>query len=294
MHAPVLVTGGTGFVGSHLVRRLAEAGAPVHLVVREGSDRAVLGKAGARVHAHVHDGTLEGMAAIVSAVNPGCVYHLASCFVAEHRPEDVPALIRSNLAFGAQLLEAMAGAGCTRLVNTGTAWQHYGNAAYDPVNLYAATKQAFEDLLAFYAAGRKFRIITLQLFDTYGPGDRRRKLLRVLLDAAASGAPVDMTEGGQRLDLVHVDDVAEAFRLAGDRTEALPAGTHEVYGVATGRPRSLREIVEIFQAARGASVHVRWGRRAYREREAMQPWTGYATLPGWAPRVTLEAGLRTL
>jgi nucleoside-diphosphate-sugar epimerase len=62
----------------------------------------------------------------------------------------------------------MQAAGIRRLVNAGTTWQHYLGQVYDPVNLYAATKQAFEAILKFYTSTRDFQAITLELTDTYG------------------------------------------------------------------------------------------------------------------------------
>ena len=67
----------------------------------------------------------------------------------------------SNITFGTQLVEAMVANGCYQFVNTGTSWQHYENDEYNPVNLYAATKQAFEDILRYYVETSALRVITL-------------------------------------------------------------------------------------------------------------------------------------
>jgi nucleoside-diphosphate-sugar epimerase len=288
----ILLTGATGFIGGHLVRRLVERGEPVHVVARARSDLSVLDDVRERLVVHVHDGTMDGMRRLVGEAAPACVLHLASLFISEHKTADVEPLIESNMMFGAQLLEAMALAGCTRIVNAGTAWQHYHDAPYNPVDLYAATKQAFEDLLQFYVEARDFSAVTLKLFDTYGPGDRRRKLLRVLAEAAQTGKTIDMVEGSQVLDLVHVDDDVDAFLTARDRVMAAESGLHERFGISSGEPMTLRDLVARFEKASGVKINARWGIRPYREREVMTPWSRYARLPGWTPKIGFEEGVK--
>src|SRR5688572_14565536 len=77
-----LVTGASGFVGSHLLRHLTDAGWDVHAVLRSGSLRERLGGL-ATVHAH--DGTTESLVDVVGAAAPDVVFHLASLFIAEHK-----------------------------------------------------------------------------------------------------------------------------------------------------------------------------------------------------------------
>jgi nucleoside-diphosphate-sugar epimerase len=129
---------------------------------------------------HEFDGASSTMDEIVKRSNPDVVFHLASLFLSQHRPENVEPLIQSNLLFSTQLVEAMVNNGCKLLVNTGTSWQHFEDAHYSPVNLYAATKQAFEVILDYYVEAKGLALISLALFDTYGPGDPRPKLFSLL------------------------------------------------------------------------------------------------------------------
>lgn len=296
MSAPrALVTGATGFVGSHLAMHLLAQGWDVAYVRRPGSRTpAWWGERAERLHAYTHDGTTEGMRAIVEQAAPDVVFHLASLFISEHAPEQVAPLIEANVLFGAQLLEATSAVGVSALVNTGTAWQHFGGTAeYRPVNLYAATKQAFEDVLAYYADARGLRAVTLELTDTYGPHDERGKLFALLARTAASGETLAMSPGEQLIDLVHADDVVRAFALAADRALALAPGATERFSVTSGEPLPLQELVVRYERATGRRVRVEWGGREYRAREVMRPYAG-APLPGWSPEVPLDAGLAQL
>lgn len=286
----MLVTGASGYVGSRLVRRLAADGCDVHVVLRPISDRASLRAVADHVHVHVHDGSTDGLAAIIGESRPEVVFHLASLFLPQHQPADVSALVTSNILFSTQLVEAMATHDVRHLVNTGTSWQHHCNADYLPVNLYAATKQAFEDVLTYYCDAHNLKATTLALFDTYGPDDPRKKLIALLWQAASSGAPLLLSPGEQLLDMVHIDDVVNAFVLAARQLPAQAAG-HVRYGLSSGRPMSLRDLVAKFEQATGERLPVTWGGRQYRPREVMVPWNRYESLPGWSPHVPFEDGI---
>jgi nucleoside-diphosphate-sugar epimerase len=132
-----LVTGATGFVGSRVARHLAAAGWKVCALVRPESklDQLKGGGGAEQVETFVFDGLHASLVAKLQALKPDVVFHLASLYLAQHKPEDIPALVASNITFGTQLLEAMMAAGVKQLVNTGTGAQHYQNAAYSPFNL---------------------------------------------------------------------------------------------------------------------------------------------------------------
>lgn len=289
-----LITGATGFVGSHLSRRLAARGDALHLVLRPESDRSLLAGLGDHASFHPHDGTTEHLIRIVEEARPDVVFHLASLFVARHEPRDVEPLFRSNLLFATQLAEALARGGVKRCVNVGTAWEHYENADYDPVCLYAATKRAFETLLRFYVERDGLAVVTLTLFDTYGPNDPRPKLFSLLRRAAESGQRLAMSPGEQLIDLVYVDDVIDAFIIAAERLEAGAVVGMENYPVASGQALPLKTVVETYRRVTGTPLDLEWGARPYREREVMTPWSGGQRLPGWVPKTKLEEGIRRM
>ena len=286
-----LVTGGTGFIGRNLVRHLSEAGWTVDLLVRPNSPGTA--KPPANVHVHLYRGETSDVVEAVERSKTDVVFHLASLFLAQHTTGQIVPMIQANILLGTQLLEAMACAGVKSLINTGTSWQYFHGDSYRPVNLYASTKQAFEDILAYYTDAAGIRAVNLCLFDSYGPGDTRKKLLRILLDNLETGEELQMSPGDQVLDLTHVDDICEAFlhaaRLLSDPEQPLVSS----YAISGGQRQSLREIVAILEKVAGRSLRINWGARPYRPREVMQLWDGPA-MPGWQPRITLAEGFKAL
>jgi nucleoside-diphosphate-sugar epimerase len=289
-----LITGATGFVGGHLAQRLFAEGWDVHAIVRHNSDISPSWMKKPALTVHEHDGSARGMTAIVADAKPSVVFHLASLFLVQHQSRDLEPMVRSNILFGTQLLEAMVENNASALVNTGTSWQHYENKPYSPVNLYAATKQAFLDIVQFYTEATPMKAITLKLFDTYGPGDPRPKLFTLLRSVAQEQKELAMSPGEQVIDLVYIDDIVEAFLIAADRVMEVAAAKNESYALSSGNPIKLRELVNIYSSITGKNLPIKWGERPYRLREVMVPWNTGRILPGWRPMTGLKEGIKRM
>jgi nucleoside-diphosphate-sugar epimerase len=289
-----LVTGATGYIGSMVVKRLLADGWNVHIIARENSSLALLPAQAASLTIHRHEGTTASLFAIVQQAEPELVFHLASLATATYVPEQIAPMLHSNIVFGTQLLEAMAAHRVYRLINTGTFSQHYGNQSYSPKSLYDASKQAFKDILSYYSESTPLRAITLELYDNYGPGDPRSKIVSLLLKAAKEQQTLAMSPGEQLIELVHIDDVVEAYVLAAHRLLDHDSVKDETYAVASGKPVSLKKLAALIESIVGLPLQIDWGGRPYHPREIMVPWNKGRQLPNWRPTITLEEGIRRL
>lgn len=287
-----LITGITGYIGSHLARRLLPDWEVCGLV-RQPLNLEYIADIAPRIELFRYDGTYDSMDAALAACRPDLVYHLAAYYTGSHNKEHIPKLLDSNIGMGLHLLEAMSAHRVPFLVSASTVMSHYGGEQYRPLNLYAATKQAFSDLLAYYVDTRMLCAVTLVLSDTYGPGDHRPKVLNLIRDAAQKGEPMALSYGDQDYDLVHIDDVASAFQMAGDQLleGRLQGGTFQVIPEA---PLTLRETVELLLRIHGSSWRGGWGQRPATERKISRSIRLYPTLPGWRPAVSLKEGLSNL
>jgi nucleoside-diphosphate-sugar epimerase len=290
----ILVSGGTGFVGKHLVKKLLQKKYKVNLLIRANSNLAQFGEAELKsLSIHEYNGTYGGMDEIIKRVKPDIVFHLASLYITEHKPEDIPFLLDSNIELGTFLVEAMVNNNCFKLINAGTSWQHYNNDAYNPVNLYAATKQAFESIVHYYTEACGLKAITLKLFDTYGPEDQRKKLISLLYHTAAENKDLEMSGGEQHINLVYIDDVVNAFLCALDRVnEGNISRKNETFAVSSNEIIKLREFVKLFEEIVGQQCNVQFGAKEYRLREVMLPWNKGEAVPGWEPKYSLKRGLK--
>ncbi len=287
----VLITGITGYIGSNLARALL----PDHEVyglVREPLNTTYIGDIRDKLQLLVFDGSYESMVGALKTGRPDLVYHLAAYYTGARGPEHTPKLVASNVALGAYLLDAMTECGCGALVYASTVMAHYRDEAYCPLNLYAATKQAFSDLLLYYTDAKLLRAVTLILSDTYGPGDKRPKLLNLVKQTARDGKHLSLSDGGQDYDVVYIDDVVRAFRYAGEQLLEKPEWRNETFQVAASAPPALRQAVEEMLRLGGVPLDAGWGERPRAERELRRAIRRYPSLPGWMPQVSLQDGLR--
>jgi nucleoside-diphosphate-sugar epimerase len=286
MSRSALITGASGFIGHRLSRRLLDDGWTVHALLRGDRPKDLPG-----LIAHPYSGATNEVAQAVASARPDVAFHLASLYLADHQPDQLIDLVASNVLLTAQLAEALSVDGGGRLLNTGTGWQHHHGASYLPVNLYAATKQAAIDLLRYYGDARGLSVLTLKLFDTYGLGDTRRKLVQLLADAALDDEALAMSPGEQTVDMTHVDDVVDAFVVAADRLLAADTPLNEVWFVG-GERMTVRELAARVAIGIGRPVQATFGGRSYRPREVMMPVDpAGASLPGWQRRRTIETFL---
>lgn len=285
----VFVTGATGYIGARVCAKLIEQGHEVHALVRKQSNTS-------RLHQSVqtHEVSGDNLAAIMQSVRPDVIFHLASYVTPAADVQAAQQIIRDNIDFGVAVLAAAVQAGCKKFISTGTYWSYGFDGQYAPNTLYAASKKAFADILQWYAKAHKFSAANLILFDVYGDNDWRGKLLPFLVQNLGNTNALELTGGAQLLDMVHVDDVAEAFIHAVD---CLPeAGTVPEWGVATGRQVSLRAVVSELERISGKKLAATWGAKPYPDYQIMEPVTQAAlpNVPNWSAQISLEQGLAQL
>jgi len=261
----IVVSGGTGFIGSHLIPELIASGHQISVLKRKQSDLKRLSLFAGQINI-INFGRYEDICAGFKTFVPDLVIHLAALYINEHNPGDIAALIDSNISFGTHILEAMKEANIKKFLNIGTRWQHIGNKRYRPANLYAATKQAFKDILIYYEASGICHK-TIELADTYGEGDTRRKVLDLLLNACRKNEKIDLSPGEQELDLSYVGDICEFIKEHIDFEDFYDNKTITLSGTVI-KLRDLGQLVEDKFKVRGV---LNWGGKAYREHEVMAP-----------------------
>jgi len=289
----VIVTGATGFVGSHLSKKLVELGYNVHVISRPSSTYENLESVKTKIDIFEYNQNITELINYFEKVEADIVFHLASLFISEHKSDEIDGLINSNIKFGTHILEAMSKSDTYRLINTGTSWQHYKNEEYNPVNLYAATKQAFEDIIEYYVKALNFNVITLKLFDTYGENDNRGKLINLLGKFSKENKELEMSPGEQKIDLVHVDDVVDAFISAYNLIKKNEIN-HDKYAVSSGQEIQLKDLIGLYEEVTGNEISVEWGGRPYRKREVMELWLDFDKLPNWEAEISLKEGIKKI
>ncbi len=288
MSYKILLTGATGYIGNSLCQRLVSEGWDVSALLRKEGGRLPFEQR-TSIAEYYYDGSIESIFFAIKKSRPQVVIHLASFSVLEHKCEDVNKLVNANILFSTQLIEASYRSNVSYFINTGTFWQHYRKHEYDPVCLYAATKQAFEDILDFYADACPLKIITLTLYDTYGPRDKRSKIFNLIKNSVIEGCELELSPGEQRLNLTHIDEVVDAYFVAIDRLIMKKSiVNHEKFSIYSKDTVSIRNLVDLFESVLNKKIKVKFGARDYRYREVMNPIFFGAILPGWIQSLNLR------
>ena len=275
----ILITGATGFVGKNLIKQL-QRHHNIYILVRPQSDYKEL----CVEHIYVFEDDIEHLAGYLKEEKIDGVIHLASLYITQHNSSQIKDLVLSNIYLGTAILEAAVNGGVKWFLNTGTIWQNYNSSDYEdkynPVNLYAATKQAFMTMAKYYTETSDIRFCTLKLCDTYGPGDTRRKVMSLFEEIAKSGSTLDMSPGEQKLDLLHIDDVVKGFETLANLLNDKETDLRDEYVLSSGKQISLRELAAQYEKEHNVKLNINWGGRPYRKREVMKPYKGNV-LPKW-------------
>jgi nucleoside-diphosphate-sugar epimerase len=261
----ILVTGATGFIGSRLVFSLLEYGHKVAILKRRDSNLKGLISTQDKIQIFSSD-TYNDIFFAIEKFVPDVVVHLAGLYINKHESGHIVDLINSNVLFGTHVLEAMTEKGVSKFLNIGTRWQHLRNKRYNPVNFYSATKEAFKDILIYYET-KNIKHKTIELGDTYGLGDTRKKIVESLISACQKKTKIDLTPGEQILDLTAVDDISTFVVTSIGSPMFFDNKTVSISGTVI----KLHDLGAMIEREFKTKRLFNWGGKPYRENEAMEP-----------------------
>ena len=299
-----LVTGGAGFIGSHLALGLLARGHEVVVVdaLTPSYDPAVkraradaVADAGATFREE--DLRTADLGPLVGGVD--VVFHLAGQpGVRDSWGPGFAAYVEHNVAVTQRLLDASAGVGLRRFVFASSS-SVYGDAARHPtqedtplapISPYGVTKASAEMLVAAYGGGAGLPAVSLRYFTVYGPGQRPDMAFHRFMRAVLEGRPLEVFgDGEQSRDVTFVADAVEATIAAGE-AEGVEGRAINVGG---GSVVTLNECLRILSRVAGREVEVIYGEpQAGDARHTSADLRQAKELLGYAPAVSLEEGLR--
>jgi UDP-glucose 4-epimerase len=286
----ILITGAAGFVARRLATELVTAGHDVHGTLRPGG----LGDAPEGVEPHPVDlAAADAVHRLVRAVRPEWVFHLAARVTGDRRLDHAAALLLGTLAPTVHVVDALARAGCERLVITGS-MEEPGRgepATAAPGSPYAAAKWAGSSVARLYHALYGLPVVVARLFLVYGPGQRdTTKVVPFVITSLLRGESPPLSSGARAVDWIHVDDVVRGLTAAA----AHPGLEGRTVELGSGHLVTIREVVERIVRLMGATASLGWGALPDRplERPVAAEVAESLALLGWTPQVTLDDGLK--
>jgi UDP-glucose 4-epimerase len=291
----VVVTGGAGFIGSRAARMLADADYAVTVVDDLSFGRREL----VDQRCHLIEADIGDAVAMRRALEGAdVVMHLAASSIIERSLTDPMEYVRNNIVAGTALLEAMRAVGVHRMVYSSSA-AVYGepervpipeDAPCRPLQVYGATKLAFEEILSAYAGSFGFDAVCLRYFNAYGPGDLQEPVTRAVprwIRAALCGEPLVMYWGGrQRRDYVYVDDIARAH------IAVLGLDGFHVFNLGSGDGVVMADVARTLEGVLGTpQKRIEMGERRGDAAQLVADISRITQAVGWRPTTGLEEGL---
>lgn len=280
----ILVTGGEGFIGSHLVGRLRQKNYQVVIFDKKtGQD--------------VND--FKQLKQVFSDNKFDVAVHLAAQAGVRRSFAEPELYERTNVLGTINLLECLREALETRLIFTSSS-SVYGNSkaipfrednpAFNPLSIYAATKRAAELACQVYARNYNIKTTVLRLFTVYGPNNRRDMAAFTFTKDIISGKPIKLFGKATSRDFTYVGDIVEGIVRAINRPMA-----YEIINLGNSAPVTVRQLIKEIEAAAGKKAKVSLGRLP--AADPQKTWadiTKAKRLLGWQPKINLKQGVANL
>ena len=293
----ILVTGGAGFIGSHVADALLAEGHEVHVVDNLSTGRRW--KVPEAAPLFEHDIRSDGAAALFAEHEYDCLVHHAAQMDVRKSVEDPGFDADVNIRGLLTLMEVGIDHGLQKVVLASTGGAIYGEPEYTPqdeehplrpVSPYGVAKLASEKYLYYYQTQYDVDTVALRYANIYGPRQNPHGEAGVVAiftrEMLGGGQPVINGPGEQTRDYVYVGDVVQANLAALDHDGS------GVFNVGTGRETSVNELFRMLRAETGANVDKTHGPAKPGEQE--RSVLGYRKADheiGWAPQVPIEEGL---
>lgn len=282
----IVLTGGSGFLGSALTRHLQKAGHTIGLLLRPSSRLDRLRGIEAKLDICRSSSGAE-IAPFLQKFQPDVVIHTACAY--GRQDESILQLSDTNVRYGLMIMQSLIGLKeSVTFINTGTVLE-------PDVNPYALSKHQLADWGRFMAqqSSGQLRFVNVLLQHMYGPGDDVSKFTTHVLRACYRNDPeLKLTAGEQQRDFVFIDDVVNAYSVLAEQRDQLAIASD--IQVGSGIAPTVREFVELVHRLTGSSTRLSFGAMPYRSNEAMhcQADISHMKTLGWQPKFDLESGLK--
>jgi CDP-paratose synthetase len=283
----ILLTGATGFLGSHLLHSLVNNNYLVVILKRSSSNNWRISNLEGQYQ--YYDVDLQSIDLVFEEQSIDCVIHTACNY--GRNGESNRQIIEDNLLFGLRILEAAVKFNTKTFINTDTILQKHLNA-------YTLSKKHFLDWLIHYSDF--IQVINLKIEHMYGPKDDSSKFAHwIITQFQNNAAEIKLTQGEQERDFIYIDDVVSAFIILLQNAQKL--SKFNEYEVGTGDLISIKTFVtqlkDSYQIIFGKiSTQLAFGSIPYRKDEVMKTYVNNKALCnlGWTIKTNLSEGIKVM
>jgi len=180
----------------------------------------------------------------------------------------------------------------SKLIFFGTSWEENSEGKYYPVNLYAASKKAAENLLNHYAL-KGTNIINFKLFDTYEENDKRKKFLNILIKSLIKNEELQITKGMQEINLTHMLDICKGVHVGILESKNWKFKKKGILKFHLGQKKviTIKKLVNFAEKSFNKKSKAIFGALKYRDREPMKTFKKFSTPKNWSPKININSYL---
>ena len=215
MKKNILITGASGFVGSHVLDDCLKNNFNVHAIFRHSKKNVRFAKKYKKQIFPIFYNNIYEIKNKLTNCKIDYVIHCATHYIKKHDHNDIENIIKSNVLFSTILLDAVVNIKIKKFINLGTVWQHFNDTKNLAFNLYAATKQSFECIFNYYKNQyTKIKFYNILLTDTFGTNDKRKKLIPILLKNFNKKNPDKINiPKNLSINLVNINEVTKRLNI---------------------------------------------------------------------------------
>jgi CDP-paratose synthetase len=285
----VLITGVTGFLGSHLARFLISNGHSVIGLKRRSSSKAKINSISHGLELlDVEDG-YEFLSSDIDAI-----IHTATCY--GNKGESISDILAANVIFPLALLEQAQLKGIRIFLNASTFFSK-ADENYGYLSTYIKSKNIFHEFAKNFCAANDLKLANLNIEHMYGPGDSDSKFIESIAKQLVENKKlIDFTTGEQVRDFIHVDDVVSAFEKILLYVNNNSEKKYFNFEVGTGIGTSVKNFVIAMHAISGSESMLNFGSLPYRKNEIMYSQANINELlaTGWKSQISINDGINSV
>lgn len=266
----LLLTGATGFLGSHLLKKFVENNYEVVVLKRSTSDLWRIEDVIAKVKCYDID-RINIEQVFESERNIEAIVHTATCY--GRGKEKSTNIVQANLLFPLELMELAVKYRCLAFFNTDTFFAKNINEQYRHLNRYTLSKKQFLEWGKEFAAQKKIHFYNLILEHVYGEDDNPDKFIPMVIDQCMKNVDhLDLTAGEQKRDFVYVGDVVRIYDFLLQNAEIRKLYYEEI-DIGTGNSMEIKDAVQIIKALTQSQTYLNFGSINYHDGEIMEVYT---------------------